>query len=169
MSTWRPPCSAQGQFKLDATAAHPSKQLGHGQATSRARIDGRATRGLAETPAPRDLPADLGWPGECRADHASAPVGPSPSGHAQPASPNHRDQHHKRGAPGQASTDPTRPQRARPARYGEAAQLTASMWPSNCRTYSVVCDLRESLLVLNVNIRELCLRLPSTVARAAEE
>ncbi|HEV3011753.1 MAG TPA: hypothetical protein VG499_00615, partial [Actinomycetota bacterium] len=34
----------------DATAAYPSKQLGHGQATSRARIDGRATRGLAGTP-----------------------------------------------------------------------------------------------------------------------
>ena len=49
--------------QADATAAHPGKQLGHGQATSRARIDGRATRGLAGTPAPRDLPADLGWPG----------------------------------------------------------------------------------------------------------
>ena len=50
--------------QADATAAHPGKQLGHGQATSRARIDGRATRWqVAGTPAPRDLPADLGWPG----------------------------------------------------------------------------------------------------------
>ena len=36
-----------GAAQIDATAGHPSKQLGHGQATSRARIDGRATRGLA--------------------------------------------------------------------------------------------------------------------------
>jgi hypothetical protein len=36
----------------DATAAHPSKQLGHGQATSLARIDGRArARGDPCTPA----------------------------------------------------------------------------------------------------------------------
>jgi hypothetical protein len=39
--------------QADATAAHPSKQLSHGQATSRARIDGRAARRLAGTPAPR--------------------------------------------------------------------------------------------------------------------
>jgi hypothetical protein len=32
-----------GTVQADATAAHPSRQLGHGQATSRARIDGRAT------------------------------------------------------------------------------------------------------------------------------
>ena len=54
-----------GAVRGDATAAHPSKQLGHGQATSRAQIDGRAARGLAGTPAPRDLPADLGWPRQC--------------------------------------------------------------------------------------------------------
>ena len=47
-------------IQADATAAHPSKQLGHGQATSQAGIDGRAARGLAGTPAPRDLPADPG-------------------------------------------------------------------------------------------------------------
>ena len=33
-----------GAVQADATAAHPSKQLGHRQATSRSRIDGRATR-----------------------------------------------------------------------------------------------------------------------------
>ena len=41
-------------------------------------------------------------------------------GHAQPAQPNHRPQHHTSGGPGQASTDPRRPQRPRPAGYGEA-------------------------------------------------
>jgi hypothetical protein len=34
-----------GAVRGDATAAHPSKQLGHGQATSRAQIDARAARG----------------------------------------------------------------------------------------------------------------------------
>jgi hypothetical protein len=52
-----------GAVRGDATAGHPSKQLGHRQATSQARIDGRAPRRLAGDPAPRDLPADLGWPG----------------------------------------------------------------------------------------------------------
>jgi hypothetical protein len=51
-----------GAVRGDATAAHPSKQLGHGQATSWAQID---ARGLAGTPASRDLPADLGWPRQC--------------------------------------------------------------------------------------------------------
>ena len=41
-----------GAVRGDATAAHPSKQLGHGQATSLARIVGRAARWLAGTPAP---------------------------------------------------------------------------------------------------------------------
>ena len=36
-----------GAVQADATAAHPSKQLGHRQATSQARIDGRATHRLA--------------------------------------------------------------------------------------------------------------------------
>jgi hypothetical protein len=36
-----------GAIRGDATAAHPSKQLGHRQASSRARVDGRATRRLA--------------------------------------------------------------------------------------------------------------------------
>ena len=57
-----------GAVQADATAAYPSKQLGHRQATSRARIDGRATRQLAG-PCPRDLPADLaGWRGGCQPD-----------------------------------------------------------------------------------------------------
>jgi hypothetical protein len=63
----------------DATAAHPSKQLGHRQTTPRARIDGRATRQLTGPCTPRPA-ADLGWPGRCQpspaADHAQAPAGP---------------------------------------------------------------------------------------------
>jgi hypothetical protein len=77
-----------GAVQADATAAHPSKQLGHGQATSRAQIDARAARGLAGTPAPRDLPADLGWPGGRQTGRRPrpGPVGLSPSG-PRPASP----------------------------------------------------------------------------------
>jgi hypothetical protein len=53
-----------GAVQAAATAGHPRKQLGHRQASSRSRIDGRAARRLAGTPTPRDLPADLGgWPG----------------------------------------------------------------------------------------------------------
>ena len=36
-----------GAVQIDATAGHPSKQLGHRQASSRSRIDGRAARRLA--------------------------------------------------------------------------------------------------------------------------
>ena len=58
-----------GAVLTDATAGHPSKQLGHRQATSRSRIDGRAARRLRGTPTPCDLPADLGgWPGGCQPD-----------------------------------------------------------------------------------------------------
>jgi len=79
MSTWQPPWSAQEQVKLTLLPPTPGKQLPRVQATSRAGIDGRAARGLAGGPAPRDLPADLGWSGGCQpgpaADHAQAPVG----------------------------------------------------------------------------------------------
>ena len=53
-----------GQFKLTLLPPTRASNPGHGQATSRARIDGRATRRLAGT-ALRGLPADLGWPGGC--------------------------------------------------------------------------------------------------------
>jgi hypothetical protein len=93
-----------GAIRGDATAAHPSKQLGHRQATSRARIDGRAPRRLAETPAPRDLPADLGWSGSRpRVSPGRAePFGPRPASPAQPPHPaphERRIQHHTRGGP----------------------------------------------------------------------
>ena len=45
-----------GAVRGDATAAHPSKQLGHGQATSRARIDGRAARRLVGPRHPATCP-----------------------------------------------------------------------------------------------------------------
>jgi hypothetical protein len=89
----------------DATAAHPSKQLGHGQATSRARIDGRAARARG-TPAPRGLPVDPGSrdpctprparrsglagrvPGRPRIGPGGAePFGPCPASPAQPYRP----------------------------------------------------------------------------------
>jgi hypothetical protein len=48
-----------GATRGDATAGHPSKQLGHGQATSRPGSSA-ALRAGSRDPAPRDLPADLG-------------------------------------------------------------------------------------------------------------
>lgn len=56
--------------QADATAAHPSKQLGHGQATSRARVDGNAARGLAgpctRRPARQSGLAASMWPHKLR-------------------------------------------------------------------------------------------------------
>jgi hypothetical protein len=109
MSTWRPPWSAPGQFKLTllpATRASNSvmarRPPGPGS-TAALRAGSRGPLHSATCP-----PI---WAGPA-ADHASAPVGPSPSGHAQPAQPQppHSAPHEK--GPGQASTDPMRPQRA---------------------------------------------------------
>jgi hypothetical protein len=59
-----------GEVQADATAAHPSKQLGHGQATSRARVDGNAARGLAgpctRRPARQSGLAASMWPHKLR-------------------------------------------------------------------------------------------------------
>jgi hypothetical protein len=103
--------------QADTTAAHPSKQLLRVQALSWAGITAALRAGSWGPPAPRDLPADLGWPSGCQtgpaADHASAPVGPSPSGNAQPAQPQpHRPARQGRRTR-QASTDPTRPRSPR--------------------------------------------------------
>jgi hypothetical protein len=75
-----------GAGRGDATAAHPGKQLGHGQAVTWAGIGGCAARGLARTPAPRDLPAALGWPGGCQTGSrprvgagGAEPFGPRPA------------------------------------------------------------------------------------------
>ena len=77
-----------GAVRGDATAAHPSKQLDHSQATSWARIDGRATPGSTGPSAPRDLPADLDWPGEGQPGSRPrvGPGGAEPFGQ-RPASP----------------------------------------------------------------------------------
>jgi hypothetical protein len=45
-----------GPVRGDATAAHPSKQLGHGQATARAGSTAALRAGSRGDPAPRDLP-----------------------------------------------------------------------------------------------------------------
>jgi hypothetical protein len=102
-----------GAVQADATAAHPSKQLGHGQATSRARIDGRAARGLAGTSAPRDLPADLGWPGGCQPD--PVPVKPPLRAHECSLAPS---------APGLTAPGPARQLTTRRPRWGRALRAT---------------------------------------------
>jgi hypothetical protein len=100
----------------DATAAHPSKQLDHSQATSWARIDGRATPGPTGPSAPRDLPADLDWPGEGQpGSRPRARLGPSPRAMpSRPALPPHLAP--TTGGPGQAS--PTRRDHREPDRAG---------------------------------------------------
>jgi hypothetical protein len=118
-----------GAVQADATAGHPSKQLGHRQASCRARIDGRAPRRLAGPLHPATCPPI--WAGPA-ADHA-APVVLSPSGHAQPAQPNHRPQHHTSGGPGQAATDPTRPQRADRRGWRGRAAFALLGWGEQCK------------------------------------
>jgi hypothetical protein len=72
-----------GAVQADATAAHPSKQLGHRRpppgpgSTAALRVGSR-------DPAPRDLPTDLGWPGSCRQPLRVHPAGPSPSATPRP-------------------------------------------------------------------------------------
>jgi hypothetical protein len=78
-------------------------------------IDGNATHGLVGTPAPRDLPADLGLAG--RLPRWGRALRATPS---QP-NPNRIDQHHKSGGPGRRQptqrdhSDPGRRGRARPS------------------------------------------------------
>jgi hypothetical protein len=100
MSTWRPPWSAQGQFKLtllpptwasnSVTARRPPGPVG-----------GRAAR---------------------------APVGPSPSGHAHPAQPPHPARHERRTRAGVNRPDTTtrrgmaKPRRVCPAWAGEQSK-----------------------------------------------
>jgi hypothetical protein len=101
MSTWRPPWSAQGQFAvtlLPPTRASNSVTARRPHGRDRRPRCARA-RGGPCTPRP-------------------APVGLSPSGHAQPAQPNHRTQHHTRGGPGRRQ--PTRCDHSDPDRRGMA-------------------------------------------------
>jgi hypothetical protein len=142
MSTWRPPWSAQGQFKLTLLPPTRASNPVTARRPPRARIDGRARRRLAGPRHPR--PARRSGlagrvpdrPRPCQATAArpecslappapgltaprrpgsrprvgpggAEPFGPRP---ARPA-PTTATQHHTSGGPGQASTDPTRPQR----------------------------------------------------------
>jgi hypothetical protein len=83
MSTWRPPWSAQGQFKL--TLLPPTRASNS--------VMARPPPGPGSTGALRAGSPDPGTPRPARRSRlarrptTSAPVGPSPSGHAQPAQP----------------------------------------------------------------------------------
>ena len=98
--------------QADATAAYPSKQLGHRQASSRSRIDGRAcapARGDPGTPRPARRS------GLARQPTTSAPVGAEPF-RATPSQPSPTTAPSTTRAEDRAGvTDPTRPQRPRPA------------------------------------------------------
>jgi hypothetical protein len=89
MSTWRPPWSAQGQFKLTLLPATRASNSVTARRPPGPGSTAALRAGVAGTPAPRDVPADLGWPGGCQTGHRPRPglVGLSPSGHAQPAQP----------------------------------------------------------------------------------
>jgi hypothetical protein len=83
MSTWRPPWSAPGQFKL--TLLPPTRASNS--------VTARPAPGPGSTAALRTGSRDPGTPRPARRSRlarrptTSAPVGPSPSGHAQPAQP----------------------------------------------------------------------------------
>jgi hypothetical protein len=150
MSTWLPPWSAPGQFKLTLlppTRASNSSRPGD----LPARIDGRAARGLAGTTAPaisrrsglaglvparrRPVKPPLrahsarctfgAWPdsaGPARQPTTRQPRRPEPFGPPQPAQPQPYRPAPQEERTRQASPDPTRPQRPRPAEYGEARE-----------------------------------------------
>jgi hypothetical protein len=107
MSTWQPPWSAQEQVKLTLL---PPTQANNSPASRRCPGRDRRPRCAgSRDPAPRDLRADLGWPGGAGPvwpPTMRRPGGAEPSGHAQPAEPNHRDQHHMGGGP--SGRQPTR-------------------------------------------------------------
>jgi hypothetical protein len=107
------PWSAQGQFT--ATLLPPIRA--GNSVTARRSLSGPGSTaalrvGSRGAPHPATCPPIWARRAPCRQPHASTPVGPSPSGHAQA---NCCTQLHTGGEPGQASTDPTRPQRARPS------------------------------------------------------
>jgi hypothetical protein len=97
---------AAGAVQADATATYPSKQLGHRQATSRPGSTA-ALRGVAGTPAPRDLPRVGAWTGHEPVDPPRSDVAasgraccwlhePLVVGGSQP-SPSERERHQAKG------------------------------------------------------------------------
>jgi hypothetical protein len=122
-----------GAGRGDATAAHPGKQLGHGQAVTWAGIGGCAARGLAGTPAPPRPTRRSGLAGRvpdrqpttrwCRWGRAlrATPGQPSPS---------RIDQHHQR-RPGRRQ--PTRRDHSEPDRRGRRGREEFALlgWGNN--------------------------------------
>jgi hypothetical protein len=68
MSTWRPPWSAQGQFAVTLLPATRASNSVTARPPPRPGSTA-ALRAGSRDPAPRDLPADLGWPGGCQPAH----------------------------------------------------------------------------------------------------
>jgi hypothetical protein len=125
MSTRQPPWAAQGQL---AVTLLPPTRASNSVTARRPPGPGStaALRGLAG-PCARDLPVDLGWPGGCRADHASTQMGPSLRAMPSQPSPNRIDQHHTRGGPGRRQ--PTRRDHGDPNRRGTARpRRVCSAW-----------------------------------------
>jgi hypothetical protein len=141
MSTWRPPWSAPGQFKLtllpatrasNSVTASPPPGPG---STAALRAGSRGPLHPATCP-----PI---WAGPA-ADHASAPMGPSPSGHAQPAQPQPPPSAPHEKGPGQASTDPMRPQRATGG-YGEAEKRLPCLGGGTMRAWLCRCAMADAV------------------------
>jgi hypothetical protein len=72
-----------------------------------------------------------------------SPGGPSPSGHAQPAEPQPNRPAPQERRTRQASPDPTRPQRPRPAEYGEARESLPA-WLGNNPSMAVRCAMADA-------------------------
>jgi hypothetical protein len=148
-----------GAVRSDATAGHPSEQLGHRQASSRSRIDGRAARRLAGSRHPATGPPI--WAGPA-ADQASAPVGRALPGHAQPAQPQppHSAPHERRTRAGVTRPEATtvsrpasmaRPSSVCPAWVGKQCEhgCAETRWQTPCRR----CRTDGARLRGNPNLR----------------
>jgi hypothetical protein len=120
-----------GAGQADTTAAHPGEQLPASRRPPWPGSTAALRAGARGVPAPRDLPADLGCgrvPARPARRPRAGPGGPSPSCHAQPAPAQpYRPAPQKRRTQ-QAATDPTRPQRGRPARGMARPRRVCPAW-----------------------------------------